>query len=102
MTKIFFTLMVVGWSVLLNAGLSLGLKCAFLTASVQDYVTFGLELAKQIDKRPTTKEESEEKLRIMSNISRILTNSGQIPSAEPGEFQKAVNRLIYQSEQIGV
>ena len=86
--------MVIGWSVLLNAGLSLGLKCAFLTASVQDYVTFGLELAKQIDKRPTTKEESEEKLRIMSNISRILTNSGQIPSAEPGEFQITVELLI--------
>ncbi len=73
-----------GWSVLLNAGLSLGLKCAFLTASVEDYVTFGLELAKKIEKRAMTKEECDEKHRIMSNISKIFQNNGQIPSAEPG------------------
>lgn len=74
-----------GWSVLLNAGLSLGLKCAFLTASVEDYITFGLELAKKIEKRSMSKEECDEKHRIMSNIARIFQNNGQIPSAEPGK-----------------
>ena len=74
-----------GWSVLLNAALSLSMKCAFLTASVEDYVAFGLELAKKSDKKSSTKEEEDEKLRIFSNISKIFAANGQIPSAEPGK-----------------
>ena len=77
-----------GWKILLNAALSLSMKCAFLTASVEDYVAFGLELAKRSDKKgpAATKEEEEEKHRILLNISKIFMTNGQIPSAEPGKI----------------
>jgi hypothetical protein len=44
-----------GWAVLLNAALALAIKCAFLTASVEDYVAFGLELAKTSGRKSASK-----------------------------------------------
>jgi hypothetical protein len=71
------------------------MKCAFLTASVEDYVAFGLELARKSEKRSTSKGEEDEKHRILSNISKILAGNGQIPSAEPGKTKTELKSIYF-------
>ena len=67
------------WKILLKAVLQLALKCAYLVASVSDYIAFGLELASN-----STTDDLEEKSRIIGNITRLFENPPKIPSAEPG------------------
>ena len=79
-----------GWKILLKAALQLALKCAYLVASVSDYIAFGLELASN-----STSDDLEEKSRIIGNISRLFESPPKIPSAEPGNlfFMALVCRL---------
>ena len=77
-----------GWDALLEAVLKLGLKCAHLTASVEDYMAFGLELAavtKAKSLASLSREEELEKRRIITNLCRLLEEKPQIPAAEPGK-----------------
>lgn len=65
------------WGVLLMSALSLGLKCAFLVASVPDYILFALELA-------ACSLSKDEQRRIMGNLGKMFDLPPKIPSAEPG------------------
>ncbi|ELT94290.1 hypothetical protein CAPTEDRAFT_179073 [Capitella teleta] len=64
------------WWLLLTNILSTELKCSFLTAKVQDYVTTSLELIGQ-----HTLNSIEDKTRIQMNLIRVM--SGNRPEAEP-------------------
>ena len=65
-----------GWTLMLRAVLSLALKCAFLVASITDYVEIGLELAGGGGDD-----------RVAANLSKVM--AGKVPSAEPGLTTKA-------------
>ena len=85
------------WHALLSAVLSLGLKCAFLVASISDYVAFALELAytSNLDKGKTVQscQQIEETKRIMNNVCNIFHyERPKIPSTEPGLNSK-IERL---------
>ena len=62
---------------MLRAVLSLALKCAFLVASVTDYVEIGLELAGGGGGDD----------RVAANLGKVM--AGKVPSAEPGLTTKA-------------
>ena len=85
------------WHALLSAVLSLGLKCAFLVASISDYVAFALELAhiSSQDKGIAfpSKQQIEDTKRIMTNVCNLFHNERpKIPSTEPGLNSK-IERL---------
>ncbi|KAL3856772.1 hypothetical protein ACJMK2_011491 [Sinanodonta woodiana] len=65
------------WWPLLTSILVISLKCAYLTAKVQDYVSNCLELI-----GPYTKCAAEEKTRIQMNLLRVISNDA--PEPEPG------------------
>ena len=68
------------WNVLLKAALQLALKCAYLVGSASDYAAFALELSSN-----ATTEDSDEKVRVITNFCRLLEVPPKIPSAEPGK-----------------
>ena len=85
------------WHALLSAVLALGLKCAFLVASISDYVAFALELAyiTNLDKGKGAQafQQIEETKRIMNNVCNIFHHERpKIPSTEPGLNSK-IERL---------
>uniref|UniRef100_A0A8C4DIZ2 Trafficking protein particle complex subunit 11 n=1 Tax=Dicentrarchus labrax TaxID=13489 RepID=A0A8C4DIZ2_DICLA len=64
------------WWGLLTAILTTALRCAYLMASVKDYIIYCMEL---LGRASTLKEE--QKLRIEKNLIKVLTN--EVPDAEP-------------------
>lgn len=64
------------WCGLLTAILSTALRCAYLMASVKDYIIYCMEL---LGRASTLKEE--QKLRIEKNLIKVLMN--EVPDAEP-------------------
>ena len=85
------------WHALLSAVLALGLKCAFLVASISDYLAFALELSFITNQEKGNgiqgKHQIEETKRIMNNICNIFHNERpKIPSTEPGLNSK-IERL---------
>lgn len=71
------------WWSLLTSVLVTQLKCAYLTASIGEYIMACLELVGRY-----TENSAEEKQRIYSNLLRVL--SGLQPDPEPGSFSDAV------------
>lgn len=80
------------WWPLLTSILDISLKCAYLTAKVQEYVSACLELA-----GPYVKLNNEEKTRIQMNLTRIMSNDQ--PEPEPGLEPSCVEnaRLLWQT-----
>ncbi|KAI4800046.1 hypothetical protein KUCAC02_016583 [Chaenocephalus aceratus] len=64
------------WWALLSAILTTALRCAYLMASVKDYIIYCMEL---LGRASTLKEE--QKLRIEKNLLKVLKN--EVPEAEP-------------------
>lgn len=64
------------WWALLTAILGTALRCAYLMASVKDYIIYCMEL---LGRASTLKEE--QKLRIEKNLVKVLKN--EVPDAEP-------------------
>ena len=68
------------WRPLLDAVLSLGVKCAFLLVDVSEYVRLSLELASA-----QGSSDQAEKERVMANVLRMFESPVKVPGAEPGE-----------------
>lgn len=87
-----------GWRPLLDAVLSLAVKCAFLLADMSEYLRLCLDLASF-----ESAVSDDEKNRIMQNVANILEqNHPKVPAAEPGKLFKSVsyrglkgNKIIY-------
>ncbi|XP_062584990.1 trafficking protein particle complex subunit 11-like [Saccostrea cucullata] len=80
------------WWSLLTSILDISLKCAYLTAKVQDYVSVCLELV-----GPYVKLGNEEKTRIQMNLTRVMNNDH--PEPEPGLDSECVEdaRRLWQN-----
>ncbi|TRY69565.1 hypothetical protein TCAL_07632 [Tigriopus californicus] len=79
-----------GWRPLLDAVLSLAVKCAFLLADVSEYVRLSLDLASV-----ESAVGEDEKARIMQNVANILEeNHPKVPAAEPGLTSKAERAAV--------
>ncbi len=65
------------WRPLLDAVLSLGVKCAFLAADAASYSALAFDLAS-----PESSAPPQEKARIRANLAKILR--GEAPLPEPG------------------
>jgi len=73
------------WMSLLTSILETSLKCAYLTAKVQEYVSNSMEL---IGKYSQCNQDA--KVRIQMNLIRVMT--GDVPEAEPGLDQNCVEK----------
>ncbi|XP_055958826.1 trafficking protein particle complex subunit 11 [Patella vulgata] len=71
------------WSPILTSILNLSLKCAYLTARIQDYISTCMELIGQYSQCSI-----EDKSRIEKNIFKVMSN--ELPDPEPGLEQTAV------------
>ncbi|ESO93952.1 hypothetical protein LOTGIDRAFT_209465 [Lottia gigantea] len=71
------------WSPILTSILTLSLKCAYLTAKVQEYVSNCMELSGQYSQCSI-----EEKSRIEKNLTKVMSNDA--PDPEPGLDQVSV------------
>ena len=65
------------WRPLLDAVLSLGVRCAFLLGDAAAYAALCLDLCS-----PEASVSQQEKTRIAANICRMM--EGKVPAAEPG------------------
>ncbi|XP_071508821.1 trafficking protein particle complex subunit 11-like [Diadema antillarum] len=73
------------WWQLLTSILVTSLRCAYLVASVEEYVTICLELLGRYSQSPP-----DEKTRVQMNLVRVLSNNP--PEAEPGCAPDAVEK----------
>ncbi|XP_066936238.1 trafficking protein particle complex subunit 11-like [Clytia hemisphaerica] len=71
------------WFELLSSLLVTALRCAYLTASAQDYITFSLELLGE-----HSSISNDEKTRIQMNLMRVANNT--IPEPEPGCDEESI------------
>ena len=83
------------WRPLLDAVLSLGMKCAFLLVDVELYVKLSLDLCSE-----NSSLGEEEKTRVMQNLMRLFEDPPKVPGAEPGLTSKKERAAVGEAAKL--